>query len=796
MNGLRRVAAAVLGPSPFKVGLLIAVLSVTLHPRAPLHWTPRPVTEFVHAVDDRARDAMFKMRGPDPRPRHELSVVVVDIDEPSLAELGQWPWPRDVVAKLLREVDACEPRAIGLDIVFAEPDRSSLKYALPRINGLVGGGVPVPDDLDMARVDELLDAFRAALGPKVDPEAPAVRYLDHDAVLAAFVEDCPRVVLGYFWQLEDDGLFDEFDVPYGAGVFVARGGEQAIEDSPFQKLGVVPYRPILNIPVLADAAMERSGSFNPSTMLAGTIRRVPLVWEFQDNLYPSLPLQMLRLALGGERASGTVEMDELGVTGIRIPVNTRSTDPGHGSSGELYVPTDEIGRMYVNFRGPARTFDYIPAADMLQGDVSPERIRGKHVLLGSSAGGLLDLRSTPFDEGCPGVEVHANVADNILEGDMLREPAWAWSAELVFILVAGIVTALVGAYARPLLGAVFLVAMFVGIVLLGYHLMFEEHLVLTISFPIVSVLAVFVTVTVLNYFFEGRKKRFIQGAFSTYLSPALVEQLVADPDRLSLKGEQKELTILFSDIRSFTSISEKMTAEELATFLNEYLTPMADIVMQTRGTVDKFVGDEIMAFWNAPLDDPDHAANAARAALRMMETLHAMQGDWDARGLPTVRIGIGLNTGQMSVGNMGSDTRFDYTVMGDNVNLGSRLEGATKEYKVDIILSESTRAALSDRFFCRLLDKVRVKGKEEPSAIYELICEGPPSDEVRAEVAAFEAAFADYQARRFDQAREKILVLRERRPARLYDVYLERIETFLREPPGPDWDGVTTFTTK
>jgi adenylate cyclase len=309
-------------------------------------------------------------------------------------------------------------------------------------------------------------------------------------------------------------------------------------------------------------------------------------------------------------------------------------------------------------------------------------------------------------------------------------------------------------------------------------------------------LAVQVVVQTFNFFVEGRQKRFIKDAFGTYLSPDLVDEVTKSPDMLSLTGEEKELTILFSDIRNFTSISERLGAKELSTFLNEYLTPMTEIVMETHGTVDKFIGDAVMAFWGAPIDLPDHAARATRAGLKMMEVLEKKQPEWQARGLPLIDIGIGINTGRVSVGNMGSTHRFDYTVMGDSVNLASRLEGQNKNYGTHVLTSEATRSALGDAFFCRRLDCIRVKGKQEGVWIYEVICEGEPNSEIRAEVETFEAILEHYQHRRFDKAKELLSPLIESNVTPLYSMYRERIEGYLKTPPPESWDGIYTLTTK
>ncbi len=795
---MRVFVTRLLQPSPLKAGLAVAVLLFVLHPHTPLLSPPPVVAEFLRSVDNRGRNAMFRARGADPRPKGELPAVIVDLDEKALREVGQWPWSRDVVGALLQQIHACEPKVIGLDIVFAEPDRTSLKHQLPLLSTILGRPVDLPDSTADLYPDEALEYLQALVGP--EPPIPADRaiLMDNDAVMGEIVETIPNLVVGFFFQVPDDGQrVPGEDVPYGwVGAEAIVRAPGAMEESPFDVFAQIPYRPILNVVQIEDAARS-AGCLTTAYDEAGTVRFVPLVWEYMPapvpnpfgegfleksgpNIYPALALEMVRLATGRE---GTVVIDELGVNHVQL--------------GKTRIPTDMAGRFYVNFLGPEKTFDYVSAADVLhRRETVADRLRGKYVLIGTSAHGLRDIRTTPFSESAPGVEIHANVIDNILQNDFIQEPWYARGLSAWLLVLVGVVRAVLLAYARPLTGALASAGCIVGLVFLGYHLMFSEGLIINIVYPILAAALVFMTVMLFNYFFEGRQKRFIKNAFGTYLSPALVDQLVDQPEKLSLAGEEKELTVLFSDIRGFTSISEKLTAEGLASFLNEYLTPMSDIVMETRGYVDKFIGDAVMAFWGAPLDDPGHAKNAARASLKMMQSLHALQPQWDARGLPAIDIGIGLNTGLMSVGNMGSESRFNYTVMGDNVNLGSRLEGLNKPYGTNIIVSETTRAALGDGFHCRLLDKVRVKGKLEPVRIYELVAEGAPSDAVREEVEGFEDAFQAYQEQRWDDAERTLRALQDAHGKKVHAVYLERIAEFRKAPPGDDWDGVYTFTTK
>ncbi|HSR36769.1 MAG TPA: adenylate/guanylate cyclase domain-containing protein, partial [Desulfurivibrionaceae bacterium] len=413
------------------------------------------------------------------------------------------------------------------------------------------------------------------------------------------------------------------------------------------------------------------------------------------------------------------------------------------------------------------------------------------------AAGLLDLRATPFSNIYPGVEVHANIIDNVIKGDPFSHDFYTEiGLTYTIIIVGGLFLSALLAYTSALAGGLGGILLIEATVVGNYYLFFRQNELIGVVYPLATVILVFMIVTLFNYFYEGREKRFISKAFGHYVSPQVVAQISQNPEKLSLKGEQKVLTVLFSDIRGFTSISEKMGPEELGQFMNEYLTAMSNIVMARKGTVDKYIGDAIMAIWGAPLADEEHAANCVRAAFGMMAKLNELRPQWETRGLPDIHIGIGINSGLMSVGNFGSEQRFDYTVMGDNVNLASRLEGSNKSYGTSIIISEYTREMLGAGFFCRFVDMVRVKGKDLPVKIYEPICEGEPEPQRKKAIEEFEQAMVYYRIQRFDDAEKILAALQAAEPAKIYALYLERIAHFRENPPPADWDGAFTFTTK
>ena len=742
---------ALFTPSPFKVGCLVTLAAVLLFAS---FGQQKP--EILETLDNRLTDTMFLWRG---TVKPSQPIVIVDIDEKSLRAIGQWPWPRNTVAKMVRNLGAGGAKVIGLDIVFAEADRNSPKNF----------------------VDELQQLLPVQLPPETLAELKAREALDHDLALGKALAATPSV-LGYVFQTQDDSLKNQTDIPFPSGTTRLVPSSTRYEDIFLLRA----YRAITNVVAVAQGQSE--GFFNVFPDSAGTVRKIPLFMMMDGIPYPSLALEMARIGSGAQEATIHIHVSR--------QAQTRPRDILGVELDSTFIPTDEKGQLTVNFRGPSHTYPYLSAADILAGK-GLDRVQGKYVLIGTSAAGLLDLRATPFSNIYPGVEVHAAIIDNILTGDPFTHDIFTEiGITYALLLVGGLGLSALLAYASPLAGGLGGLLLVVATLVGNYLFFFSHNQLLGLSYPLLTILAIFLVVTLFNYFFEGQKKRFISTAFGHYVSPQIVHQLLEHPERLSLQGEQKNLSVLFSDIQGFTSISEKMTSEELGRFMNEYLTAMSRIVLEGKGTVDKFIGDAIMAIWGAPLEDGDHAANCVRAAFRMMKKLETLRADWGKRGLPGVDIRIGINTGIMSVGNFGSDQRFDYTVMGDNVNLASRLEGANKTYGTNIVISEYTRAALGERFYCRFLDLVRVKGKEVPVRIYEPLCEGEPEPELKKKTEDFAEALRHYANREFQEAEEIILSLNKASRLKLYDLYLDRIAHFAISPPPEDWDGSTTFTTK
>ena len=735
--------------SPFKTGCLVVLASCLL-----FNSFGRMKPAFLTALDNQVVNAMFRWRGPTATTE---AIAIVDIDEKSLHRIGQWPWPRTVVADLIEKIHHADPKAIGVDIVFAEKDRTSPDQYVKMFEGFLKHKHP---DLDLAWL-------------KQDDS------LDNDLVLGNVVAEA-SVVLGYVFQTENDGLKNDGYAPFPSCKI--RLEPQGME---YKDLALFSgYRAVLNVEAVAQA--ETEGFFNVFPDPSGTVRKVPLLMKLDGMPYPSLALEVLRLGLGESdivlHVSQKINTPQKGLLGITL--------------GNRFIPTDDAGQLTVNFRGPGKTFPYLSAVDILDGKHA-EALNKKYVLIGTSAAGLPDLRATPFSNTFPGVEVHATVIDNALSNDPFTYDIYT-EIGITFTLIAveGILLSALLAFTGPLAGGLGGILFIGGAIIGNYKFFFLQNKLVGISYPMLTVITVFLIVTLFNYFVEDRKKRFIQGAFSHYVSPQVVNQLVKSPDQLTLRGEQRDLTVLFADIRNFTNISEKMDSQQLGLFMNRYLTAMGDIIMRHQGTVDKFIGDAIMAIWGAPLGQEKHAENAVRASIEMIGKLAELQyaGSW--KGLPTIKIGIGINTGTMSVGNFGSDKRFDYTVIGDAVNLASRLEGLNKTYGTGVIISEYTKKALGDKFAYRFLDIVRVKGKEKPVKIYEPLQEGHLLYNLKSEIETFEWAIRSYQTRRFDEAFRLMESLYDSHPTALYRLYMDRIQVYQKNPPPQDWDGVSVLSNK
>jgi adenylate cyclase len=712
---------------------------------------------FVNHMDALIYDVKVRLTMPQ---SVDQRVVILDIDEKSLAEQGRWPWGRDKLAILMNKLfDKYGVKLVGFDVVFAEPDESS---------GL--------KSLESMAKKELKDVagFQSTLR-ELRPQ------LDHDARFAAALKNRP-VVLGYYFSSKEGGVSSGAapEPVFPAGTFSGR------------RIGFTQWVSFgANLPEFQKAAAG-GGHFNPLVDMDGTSRRVPLLVEHKGQYYESLSLAMVRNLLGNPPITPGYPEDAPGSYAGMEWLDLKTS-----SGGVMRIPVDENAATLIPYRGYQGSFPYFSITDVLNDRIPQEKLAGRVVVVGTTAPGLMDLRATPVGAAYPGVEIHANLIAGMLDGSIKHKPPYILGADVLLVLIAGAVMAFLLPMLSPLRATVVGVIVLLLLLSVNFSFWHISHVVLPLANGMIAIVLLYAMNMSWGYFVESRTKRQLTGLFGQYVPPELVEEMSRDPENYSMAGRKAELTVLFSDIRGFTTISEGLEPNELATLMNQYLGAMTLVVRKHRGTLDKYIGDAIMAFWGAPVDDPEHAKNAVRTGLEMHVALHELNKDLVARGWPELKIGVGVNTGPMTVGDMGSTVRQSYTVMGDAVNLGSRLEGITKQYGVGFIAGESTRELLKKEFVFRELDRVRVKGKVDPVGIYEPVGEeGKVAAEDMDELKLWNQALRAYRAQDWDKAEVTLMNLQRIKPRYLYDLYVKRVEHLRKEPPGENWDGVTIFETK
>lgn len=701
------------------------------------------------------KDMMLKARGPI---KGSDAIIIIDIDEKSLKELGQWPWSRDVVATLLQNLAEYGVGIVGLDVVFAEPDNSSPKKVFEKLG---------------------LDAHNV---------------MDFDALFADTIAQTPTIV-GYVFALTNDGIAPDRR-PKSKAIIVEK-------NKPESSYLIKPYRTILNIPQVQESAYS-SAYFNTVPDSDGIVRSIPMVMEYEGVLYPSLSLEMMRVILDQKKLE--VTYDESGVSYIQL--------------GDITIPTDFNGRMIVNFRGPEKSYRYISASDIYFKRTDPLHVEGKIALLGTSAAGLLDLRSTPFESVYAGVEVHANALDNILSKDFLSKPIWAVGVDLLSTLLICFLTFLTLLFSSAIASFLSLVFLNILLVSLHYYWMIYQGTLLNTLIPLLAMNILFVIGQAINYFLEIKQKELIKGKFASKVSPAVMNDILSSEGDV-LAGMEKEITVFFSDVRNFTNISEALgDPKTLIRFMNTYMDPMTEIIIKSGGTVDKFIGDAIMAYWNAPLDVQDHADKAVSATLEQLHRLKSLNETIranpefinavkmaDKKGVPIIDIGIGLNTGVAIVGEMGSSGRSDYTVIGDPINLGARLESLCKYYNSKLNISNFTKEKLKGDYIFRFLDLVTVKGKSEPIEIWQIhdfdkemehSLYGVSKEQITKELDLYHSAIALYKKASFSEALDIFKALEswdEKTNKAIYPIYIERCLHYIEFPP-IEFNGVFEHTTK
>ena len=685
-------------------------------------------------------------------------IVIIDIDDKTLKEQGQWPLPRDKFAQMVDQLfNLYHVKLVAFDVSFPEADRS----------------------FDLALLDKLssgaLQGDQAFLKAAQDVRPQ----LERDKLFAASIQHRP-VILGYTFYDEHVPGGDRKVGLLSPPAIPGAHAQYPLVDFP----KAVGYT--TNLPILAQAAAAQ-GFYSNSVDDDGSIRWADQLTEFDGGVYGSLDLAVVQAL----QNNAPVNFDFDG--GVQDMAHLEDI-----TVGTAVIPVDDQMRSLVPYRGGYRSFPYVSATDVIKGVASAATLKDTVVYVGTSAAGLQDIRVTPVSSVFPGVEVHANFLSGVMDGRVMNaHPQYLRGAQVLLLFFISALITWVATRYSVITGT--LVMLGTSLVILVGDLALWKYM--AVVFPLAPtlffLLLLFVLHTLYGFFIESRGKRHLSRMFSQYIPPELVEEMDSRKETASMESESRELTVMFADVRDFTSISEAMQPKDLSQLMNEYLTPMTRVIHTHRGTIDKYMGDAIMAFWGAPLHYPHHATHAVDAALKMTATLAELNKTFKAKGWPELRIGVGMTTGVMSVGDMGSEFRRAYTVMGDAVNLSSRLEGLTKEYKVQIICSEMTKQAAPDFAYLEL-DRVRVKGKEKPVAIYEPLGAAEAADKnLKALLTRHKQALTVYRNQDWDSAEREFFALQQANPSRaLYAMYLDRVSYFKNHPPGAGWDGVFTFKTK
>jgi len=870
----------------------------------------RNIFKAVEGLDFLLTDMRFILRG---EKKSDTQVALITIDDRSVEEIGRWPWSREKMAQLVENLFGNGAKSLGFDIVFSEPQESSVRQTLSTIEAKtslpanlqelfdIEKNKPTPDEVLAATLSKYQDKIvmgvfeteSSTLGFKpyqdyclneaftainasqfvkienvsfvVEDRADPYEQVDfsnlfrplfkaiqgratESALIKEFQVSTTEELTTYekrkLKYLLDQSLIEfcrvwlnpEADETYPTSVAFF---ESLLETQPqFKGLtaeaailkfeNTVLSHPVrqsegwtINLEKLHEAAIY-SASFAAQQDSDGAIRVNPLFYRTGNRIgtsfVPSIALQTYLVANPGYQASVAIDIDpQLANQKIIKSFIISDTET---QKEVMKIPVDGQGRLKINFAGARNMYPYVPAKELLNDKPTmkitlpkyypeykrhfPEEvevnkaefIKDRSFMVGATAVGIYDLRVTPFDKNFPGPETHMTVLANLFDQNFIRVDPDESTKMLWVLLVAGILLSAAVAYAGAVLGFVVTLSFEAFLVFLDQYLL-KQGLVTTMILPALLGGSIYVLLTLYKYFTEERKKKYLRSTFSKYVSPAVVDEILKDPENIELGGKKQRMTVMFSDVRGFTTISEKLEPQVLSDVLNHYLTPMTQIVFENKGTLDKYMGDAIMSFFGAPITFPDHAHHACRCALQSLVKLAEIQKEFHAAGHPSIDIGIGINSGDMSVGNMGSDIVRSYTVMGDSVNLGSRLEGINKEYGTRIIISEFTYKDVQNEFVCREVDRVRVKGKLEPVRIFELIAEGAIPADWKECLLSFNAGYQLYHGKDFAAAKEQFENALKARPADpVAELYIERCADYIAEPPPEHWDGVHVMKTK
>ena len=756
---------------------------------------------FLDTIEVRSLDARFRARGPRYLPGKgncpanagvgdrrciDDRIVIVGLDEKTLQKVGSFPIARDYYGKTVDQLVAGGARVIGFDFDFPTPEKNSAMEALSKLEAEIGSSAS-PAVLEKIREIE--------------------RTSDHDAVLAGSIKNAGNVVLGHIFvdeerakSMDAKAAEDYYNVlwghpfpqmvkqPQGASFDLNKAWNDVEEKGAHE--GPVFFGIESNIRLLAESARS-FGYFNYGPDRDGIYRRAWSVVRYRDReWFPSLPLEMLKVYENIKDQSTVAYINSNGMSSLELGPHTFNAEPD--------------GSFLINFAGPFKTYPHYSMVDVIDGTVPPSTFKDKIVLMGPTAVGIGDIRPMPFQAGnYMGVELHANVLDNMLNNDVagrgfLKRGVNQEMIDLLFILAFGLGMGFLFARLKPMQSTLSMIAGLAAFAGINYFAFSHLGMWLALIIPGATLVVNYGAITSFRMVFEEREKRKVRRTFERYVSPGVIRLIEQDPKKyFKTGGEMKQLSIMFSDIRSFTSISERLTPDELVHLLNEYLGEMTDILFQRWGTLDKYIGDALMGFWGSPFPQEDHASRACAAALDMSARLEELNLKWEVEGKKPLEIGIGINSGQVNVGNMGSNRRFAWTVMGDHVNLASRLEGQNKEYHTARIISEFTYAEVKNEYVCRDLDKIRVKGKLKPVGIYELLAFSKDADKHRDLLAQWNDAQAAFYRRAFDEAAQKYeTILRKYPKDGPSQTFLKRAQEYHQEMPAPDWDGVYVAKSK